>query len=111
MKLHSGVPQGGIISPLLYILYVADLQLWLKHSKVITYADDTKTSVSHRLLAKIIEMLEEDALNVLKFMASNGLVANPNKTAFMILNLKQEAEMNSTSIKIGSEKNLGANKS
>ena len=33
--LHSGVPQGGIISPLLYILYVADLQLWLKHSKVI----------------------------------------------------------------------------
>ena len=44
-------------------------------------------------------------------MASNGLVANPNKTAFMILNLKQEAEMNSTSIKIGSEKNLGANKS
>ena len=60
-NLNSGVPQGGIISPLLYIIYVADLQLWLKHSKVTTYADDTKTCVSHRLLAKVVEMLEEDA--------------------------------------------------
>ena len=79
VSLHSGVPQGGIISPLLYIIYVADLQLHLKHSKVTTYADDTKTCVSNRILAKVIQMLEEDALNVLRYMASNGLVANPNK--------------------------------
>ena len=74
------------LSPLLYIIYVADLQLWLKHSKVTTYADDKKTCVSHKLLEKIIAMLEEDAKNVLQFMASNGLVANPKKTAFMVLN-------------------------
>ena len=54
-NLNSGVPQGGIISPLLYIIYVADLQLWLKHSKVTTYADNTKTC-QHRLLAKVVEM-------------------------------------------------------
>ena len=33
------------------------------------------------LLSKVKQMLEEDALNVLKFMASNQLVANPSKTA------------------------------
>ena len=48
-------------------------------------------------------MLEEDAYNVLKFMASNGLVANPGKTAFMLLNHKQELETNPISVKIGSE--------
>ena len=69
---------------------MADLQLYLKHSKVTTYADDTKTCVSHRILQEVIRMLEEDAKNVLQFMASNGLVANPKKTAFMILNHKQD---------------------
>ena len=56
INLQSGVPQGGIISPLLYIINVADLQLWLKFSRVTTYADDTKTCVSHRLLCKVKEM-------------------------------------------------------
>ena len=44
-ELNSGVPQGGIISPLLYIIYVADLQDWLKYVLVTTYADDTSTSM------------------------------------------------------------------
>ena len=36
----------------------------------------------------MLENLEEDATNILEFMASNGLVANPNKTEFMLLNNK-----------------------
>ena len=32
----------------------------------------------------------QDANNVLKFIATNGLVANPSKTTLMFLNLKQE---------------------
>ena len=45
--------------------------LWLKWSVIITYADDTSTSVSGKLLTEIIAKLEEDALMVLKFMASD----------------------------------------
>ena len=50
------------------------------------------------------EMLEHDALRVLQFMASNGLVANPKKTAFMILNHKQDLSTTPISITIGNEK-------
>ena len=51
-------------------------------------------------------MLEEDATMVLKFMASNGLVANPKKTAFMILNNNQKLlpDQDPISVSIGSEK-------
>ena len=40
----------------------------------------------------ILRKLEEDAKEILKFMASNGLVANPTKTSFMVLNNRGEEE-------------------
>jgi hypothetical protein len=88
VPLKSGVPQGGILSPLLYIIYVADLEDWLEWSRAITYADDTSTSYSSQLLNTVTSNLEKDAINVLNFMASNGLVANPNKTVFMLMNCR-----------------------
>ena len=55
-----------------------------------------------RILKRIIAEMEEDALNVLKFMASNGLVANPKKTTLIFLNCKSST--NPISINIGNEK-------
>ena len=98
-NLKSGVPQGGILSPLLYILYVADLEEWLVHSKASTYADDTKTGVSGTNLDEIKKKLEEDGDNVLRYMASNGLVANPKKTSLIFINTKKQCDP--IKIKIG----------
>ena len=58
--------------------------------------------MSHKDLEVVLKRLEIDAKNVLQFMASNGLVANPKKTIFIILNQKQRKE-EIVSIKIGSE--------
>ena len=55
------------------------------YTKSITYADNTSTGVSGRILKKVIEQMEEDARRVLTFMASNGLVASPNKTTLLFL--------------------------
>ena len=67
---------------------ISDLDEWLVHYSATTYADDTTTGTSAKLLETVLQRLEEDAENVLKFMASNGLVANPTKTTLMILNNK-----------------------
>ena len=42
-----------------------------------------------RELKTVMEILEEDATNILQFMASNGLVANPTKAEFMLLSNKK----------------------
>ena len=81
---------------------MADLDEWLEWSSATTYADDTTTGVSHKDLEVVLKRLEIDAKNVLQFMASNGLVANPKKTTFIILNQRQRKE-EIVSIKIGNE--------
>ena len=63
-----------------------------------SYAGDTSSSVKGKTIEEVIWKLEEDAEQVLKFMASNGLVANPSKTTLMILNHKVETPVE---IKVG----------
>jgi exonuclease III len=97
----TGVPQGGVLSPLIFVLFVSDLQDWLKHSTAATYADDTTTGTSGYNLAETLAKLEEDASKVLSYMASNGLVANAKKTAFLLLNAARNKDV--VNVKIGTE--------
>ena len=98
LQLSSGVPQGGILSPILFTIVTADIQDWVKYSSLFGYADDTSSSCKGKCIVKLLRELEEDAKRILQFMASNGLVANPNKTAFIILNQKGETKH---SVKVG----------
>ena len=108
LDLISGVPQGGILSPLIFVIYVSDLGQWLKHSTAGTYADDTQTSVAGKDLQIVKSELESDAVQLMRFMASNGLIANPKKTAFLILNRKYDP-LNELKIQIGKDEVVQVN--
>ena len=98
VTLTSGVPQGGIFSPVLFIIYVADMGDWTENAGVFMYADDTSTDASSKIVQEVVDKLERDAKGIMEFMASNGLVANPQKTVFIFLGNKQEEPV---SVKIG----------
>ena len=72
----TGVPQGGVLSPLIFVLFVSDLRDWLTHSTAPTYADDTLTGTNGKTVQDTMAKMEEDAQQVLNYMVSNGLVAN-----------------------------------
>ena len=78
---------------------------WLQHSNVHKYADDTTISISHKDQSYICARLEEDAKNILSFMASNLLVANASKTAFMFIPKKKlEKDSLKMTIQVGHSK-------
>ena len=62
------------------MIFVLDFENWLLFSSAFTYADDTSTIVSEKHIKEAIANLKKDATIVFKFMASNRLVANPQKT-------------------------------
>ena len=102
LVLGSGVPQGGILSPIVFTLYTADMELWLVNSSLFKFADDTTTDCRNKDVLIIQRKLEEDAKHVLSFMASNGLIANESKTEFLLLNEKLNSSPTMTEIIVGS---------
>ena len=84
MKLECGVPQGSPISCTLFLIYIQDITQWVKKGELQGYADDTLHFVSSMNPQEVINGLEEQARELFTFFASNELVANPGKTAFLM---------------------------
>ena len=78
-----GVPQGSILGPLLFLLYVNDLGDCLQYTKYKLYADDTVLYLSTPLRYNYDELLNKDLLNMHNWCQENKLTVNLKKTKYM----------------------------
>ena len=84
-NITSGVPQGSILGPLMFLLFINDMPNCIKHSTVDMYADDTLIYVSHNNVDLIEKYLNEDLECLTKWLENNRMKANVNKTKVMLL--------------------------
>ena len=94
MDITVGSPQGSVVSPLLFLILVADIGEWVSEGSLMSYADDTSIYYANQCKEKVWKVLEKSAREVLSFMAATGLSANPTKTNFLFFSGRAEDDIN-----------------
>ena len=84
MDLEYGVPQGSILGPLLFIIYINDIPEVHKLAKFILYADDANILIYGNDTAEIKRKFEALSGTLEAWVSSNGLALNLKKTNYMI---------------------------
>ena len=86
----AGVPQGSVLGPLLFILFINDLPLHIKHSNIDIFADDATLHNSSKDIHNINNDLQMDVNNVLQWCKQNNMVLNENKTKGILIGTSQK---------------------
>ena len=79
-NLVCGVPQGSILGPLFFILYVNSLPGVLRNSSVYLYADDTAIAVQGDNTEEIVAVLNQELLQANTWFTKHKLSLNLKKT-------------------------------
>ena len=88
-SIKYGVPQGSILGPLLFVIYINDLPNICRLAKFILYADDANIILRGQSMHEIEQQLLELIPALTKWVGSNGLKLNLKKTNYMIFSKRK----------------------
>lgn len=95
--INYGVPQGSILGPTLFLVYINDLcALSLNQGRIITYADDTALIFQDNTWQGVFREAQQGLNSTNEWLRQNILTLNTNKTKYLAFSLRNSTQPAST---------------
>ena len=93
-KTSSAVPQGSVLGPLFFNIFINDIFLFLQKCDLANYADDNTMYTSDKRLSTIVDSLRHEFTILSKWFYNDFMVLNPEKCSFMLLGVDDSLQAN-----------------
>ena len=104
LELTSGVPQGSILGPLLFNIFINDFVMSVQETEICNFADDNSLYTSGNTVDEVKLRLQRELIRSLNWFKFNSMAANPKKFQVMFLgtDINDKIIMNIDNISIAS---------
>ena len=103
MTITTGVPLGLVLGPLLFLLYINDIQYCSELVSVILFADNTNVLYSHTCLKTLNEILQIEMKKNTNWLNANKLSLNTTKTKYILFRSRNKKSKQDLNVSINEE--------